>query len=58
MERDPSQEELRAFVELMLSNVDKQLREPAVIDEALRENREIWVTLYRANLGSEMPDSA
>ena len=58
MDRDPSQEELHAFVELVLSNLDKQLREPAVIDEALREHREMWVMLYRASLGFEVRDPA
>ena len=47
----PSDEDLRAFVDSMLSNLDKQLREPDVIDEAIREHREMWVTLYRASLG-------
>jgi hypothetical protein len=42
------------FVEAMLSNLDKQLREPAVIDEALREHREMWVMLYHASLGAEV----
>lgn len=35
----------------MLSNLDRRLREPEVIDEALREHRELWVTLYRVNQG-------
>ena len=38
---EPSDEELRAFVDSMLSNLDRQLREPDVIDEAIREHREI-----------------
>jgi hypothetical protein len=48
---DPTEEELRAFIESMLSNLDKQLREPDVIDAALREHREMWETLYRAGSG-------
>ena len=35
----------------MLSNLDRRLREPEVIDEALREHRGLWVMLYRANQG-------
>jgi hypothetical protein len=54
VERDPSDEELRGFIESMLSNLDKQLREPAVIDEAIRERREMWVMLYRASLGFDV----
>ena len=57
MDRDPSDQELRAFVESMLSNVDRQLREPAVIDEAIREAREVWVLLYRASLGFDVRDA-
>jgi hypothetical protein len=57
VDKDPSEEELRAFVEAALSNLDKQLREPAVIDEVLRERRELWVMLYRASLGFEVRDA-
>ena len=55
---EPSDEELRAFVGAMLSNLDRLLREPNVIDEAIREHRDMWVTLYRATLGFDLPDSA
>lgn len=57
MDSEPSDEELREFVASMLSNLDKLLREPDVIDEAIRENREMWVMLYRASLGFGPPDS-
>ena len=57
MDRDPSQEELRAFVELMLSNLGPQLREPEVIDEAIRERHEMWVMLYRASFGFDIRDA-
>jgi hypothetical protein len=50
VETVPTDEELRAFVDSMLSNLDRRLREPDVIDEAIREHREMWVTLYRASL--------
>lgn len=55
--REPSDEELRAFVDSMLSNLDGQLREPVVIDETIREHREMWVMLYRASLGFDVHDS-
>ena len=57
MGEEPSDEELRAFVDSMLSNLDRQLREPDVIDEAIREHREMWVMLYRASLGFEVRDA-
>ena len=41
----------------MLSNLDKHLREPEVVDEAIRENRKMWVMLYRASLGFGVRDS-
>jgi hypothetical protein len=50
VDTEPSEEELRAFVGSMLSNLDRLLREPAVIDEAIREHREMWLQLYRATL--------
>ena len=57
MQTTPSNEELRAFVDSMLSNLDKHLREPEVVDEAIREHREMWVMLYRASLGFHVSDS-
>ena len=57
METEPSDEELRAFVDLMLSNLERGLREPVVIDETIREHRELWVMLYRASLGFDLRDS-
>ena len=47
----PTDDELRAFVESMLANLDKQLREPEVIDAAIRDHRDMWVRLYQAGLG-------
>ena len=46
----PTEQELRAFVEAMLSNLDKRLREPEVIDETILEHREMWTSLYVASL--------
>jgi hypothetical protein len=54
---EPSDEELRAFVDSMLSNLDRNFREPVVIDEAIREHREMWVMLYQASLGFDLGDS-
>lgn len=54
MGEEPGDEDLRAFVGSMLSNLDKRLREPAVIDESIREHREMWVLLYRASLGFDV----
>ena len=58
MDASPTDQELRAFVESMLSNLDKQLREPEVIDQAIREHRDMWVLLYRAGHGFDVPESA
>jgi hypothetical protein len=57
MEIEPSDEELHAFVASMLSNLDRRLRDPEVIDEAIREQRETWTMLYRASVGFETQDS-
>ena len=54
MDTEPSDQELHAFVASMLSNLDKLLREPDVIDDAIREHREMWVKIYRAGL--DVPD--
>ena len=57
MAAEPTDEELRAFVASMLSNLDMLIREPAAIDESIRERREMWVMLYRASLGFDVHDS-
>ena len=57
MDAEPSDEELRDFVGSMLSNLDKLLRDPEVIDESIRVHREMWVLLYRATLGFDVSDS-
>ena len=57
MDTEPSDEELHAFIGSLLSNLDRHLREPVVIDEVLREHREKWVMLYRASLGFDVRDS-
>ena len=41
----------------MLSNLDKHLREPAVIDDSLRDRRDMWVMLYRASIAPGAPAS-
>jgi hypothetical protein len=50
---EPSDAELLEFVDLMLSNLDRELREPEVLAEAIRDRREMWVMLYRASRGFE-----
>ena len=51
MSPEPTDEELRAFISAMLSNLDRQLRENDVVDDAIRSQRELWVALYRASRG-------
>lgn len=57
MGSDTSDEELRAFIRSMLSNLDSSVLEPEVIDEAIRAHRDMWELLYRASLGFDLPDS-
>ena len=47
-------EQLRAFIDAMLSNLDKRLREPEVLDEAIRDHRDTWVMLYHAAAGMDI----
>ena len=56
MDTEPTHEELRAFIDAMLSNLDKAIREPEVLDEAIRHHRDMWVMLYRASLGADALD--
>jgi hypothetical protein len=58
VDTDPSHEELRAFVSSLLSNFDQLLDEPTVVEEAIREHRDMWVLLYRASLGFDVSDSS
>jgi len=58
MAGDPTDDELRRFVGAMLSNLDKQLREPEVIDEAIRNHRDMWTKLYQAGLGFDIGHDA
>jgi hypothetical protein len=46
---EPSDDELLEFVDLMLSNLDRELREPDVLAKAVSDKREMWVMLYRAS---------
>jgi hypothetical protein len=57
VDTEPSDEDLRAFVGSLLSNLDGLLREPEVIDAAIRDHREMWEMLYRASLGFDAPGS-
>lgn len=56
MDTEPTNEELRAFVDALLANVDKGIREPEVLDEAIRDCRDMWVALYRATVGADAVD--
>ena len=54
----PSDDDLLAFVDSLLSNLDRQLREPDVVALAIKDNREMWVMLYHASLGFEVGESS
>jgi hypothetical protein len=56
VDTEPTDDELRAFIGAMLSNLNKALREPEVLDEAIRDHRDMWVMLYRANLDADALD--
>jgi hypothetical protein len=55
VDAEPTDEQLREFVGSLLSNLDRLIDKPEVIDEAIRERRELWVQLYRASLGFDVP---
>ena len=57
MDTEPTDEELRAFIGAMLSNVDRLMADPEVIDDAMREHRDMWVLIYRASRGFDISDS-
>jgi hypothetical protein len=50
---EPTDDELLEFVDLLLSNLDQELREPDVLAKAISERREMWVALYQASRGFE-----
>ncbi|HWG55553.1 MAG TPA: hypothetical protein VNT58_03425 [Gaiellaceae bacterium] len=56
MDDEPTDEELRRFIVDMLSNLDRQLREDEVIDEALSSQRQLWVALYLASRDAQDGD--
>lgn len=45
---EPSDDELVAFAESLLQNVGPHLRERHVLEEAIRDHRPTWLTLYEA----------
>jgi hypothetical protein len=57
VDNEPSDEELHVFVRSMLSNLEQLASDSTVIDEAIRERREMWVMLYHASLGFDIPES-
>lgn len=58
MEQTPSDDDLRAFVASVLSNLHRRLREPEVIDEAIRDHRAMWTLLYRVNSDFDTPSTS
>jgi hypothetical protein len=46
VERELDNEELLAFAESLLSGVGPQLRERRVLEEAIEQHRQTWLTLY------------
>lgn len=58
MVEGPSDDELIAFVQAMLSNLAGALRESDVIAQAIADNRDLWVMLYRVSAEFEEEASA
>jgi hypothetical protein len=54
---EPTDDELLEFVNLMLSNLDRELREPDVLAKAVSDRKEMWVMLYRLSHGFEDGES-
>lgn len=52
--RDPTDDELRSFIRDMLLNGGKLLADPEAVEDALRDQREMWVLIYRASQGAEV----
>ena len=46
---EPSDEELVSFAESLLQNLSPQLRERHVLEEAIQQHRDTWLTLYEAS---------
>lgn len=57
MALEPTDDELLEFVNLMLSNLDRELRDPEVLAQAVRERRDMWVMLYQVSHRAEDRDS-
>lgn len=45
---EPSDDDLIEFAESLLQNLAPRLREREVLEEAIRQHRDTWVTLYEA----------
>jgi hypothetical protein len=55
---EPSDDELLEFVDLMLSNLDRELRAPDVLAKAVSDRREMWVMLYGLSRGFDHGESS
>ena len=57
----PSDDELLAFADLMLRKLPElpgELTEPQALAQAISEQRELWVTLYRTSLEFDEGESS
>ena len=57
MVSDPSDDELIAFAATLLGGRDKTLADPELLRETIHEAHALWVLLYRAHHGHEVPDA-
>lgn len=49
MDADPTDDELFALANALLRDLREGLKDPAVLREAIAQNREHWVLLYQVN---------
>lgn len=47
---EPTTEQLIAFAESLLSDLSPALREPAALEQAVGDHRDLWVMLYDASV--------
>ena len=50
---EPTDEDLIAFARLLIGDTKTPYLDPARLAEAVSENRELWVKLYKVNEGLE-----
>jgi hypothetical protein len=47
----PTEDELLALADALLSNLSPELREPEALTQTIHDNRDLWVMLYDVSVG-------